>query len=166
MCPIHPALCTTHLQLLLPGPPTTGSRQCLPQTGQGQERAFTSLLRFPSSQPCLTGGYIRTYVHTYMQVTARTSASFLQTHPQPNCSPSLPHLTHTPHTSPPHPTHTSSTPHPHLTHTLYPPFPSRTPAFMCVRCSSRNYTKDSPLVSCHCLTWQFSVSMAMRRTRH
>ena len=108
MCPIYPALCTTHLQLLLPGSLTTGSRQCLPQTGQGQERAFTSLLRFPSSQPCLTGGY--------MQVTARTSASFLQTHPQPNCSPSLPHLTHTPHTSHPHPTHTSSTPHPYLTH--------------------------------------------------
>ena len=60
---------------------------------------------------------VGTYVHTYLQVTARTSASFLQTHPQPNCSPSLPHLTHTPHTSHPHPTHTSSTPHPYLTHT-------------------------------------------------
>ena len=60
---------------------------------------------------------VGTYVHTYLQVTARTSASFLQTHPQPNCSPSLLHLTHTPHTSHPHPTHTSSTPHLHLTHT-------------------------------------------------
>ena len=115
-------------------------------------------------------------VGTYMQVRAKTSASSLQPHRQPNCSPPPPlhmhtpptpdphppkphpHLTHipptdspTPPTSHPHPTHTPlhlthhpPTPHPHPT--LYPPFPSRTHASMCVRCSSRNYTKDMPPV--------------------
>ena len=162
MCPIYPALCTTRLQLLLPGPPATSSRQCLPQTGQGQERAFTSLLRLPSSQPCLTSGYIRTCKSQPGPQLVFCKLILNQTVPLLFYTSLTPHthLTHTPHTPHPHPTHTSPT------HTLYPPFPSRTPAFMCVRCSSRNYTKDLPPVSCHCRTWQFSVSMAMRRTRH
>ena len=97
-------------------PPAPGSRQHLPQTGQGQERAFPSLLRLPSSQPCLTGGYICTYVHAGQ---SQDLSQFLQTHPQPNFpSSSTPH----PHPNP-HLIHTPHPPYPHLTH-LDPLFPS------------------------------------------
>ena len=107
-----------------------------PQTGQGQEELSLSFSDF------LQVGLV-TQVGTYMQVRAKTSASSLQAHPQPNCS-FLPHLTHTQPTPDPHPTphpNRINTSHPHLTHTrlhlthisptphphptLYPHFPPK-----------------------------------------
>ena len=134
--------CSVHhpLQLLFPGPPAAGSRQRLPQTGQGQERAFPSLLRLPSSQPCLTGGYVHTYVHAgqsqdLSQVSAiilnRTVPSSPTPHPHPTYTLPTPHP-HPANTSPgsptphPHSTHTSPTFHPHLTHIPPTPHPHST----------------------------------------
>ena len=124
MCLTYPALCTTH------------SSSCsLAHLRLAAGNAFLKLVKDRNELSLAFSDFLQvslvsqvgTYIRTYMQVRAKTSASFLQsssTELFPSSPTPHPHPTHTsptPHHTSPTPHHTSPTPHP----TLYPPFPSR-----------------------------------------